>query len=192
MNHRRSIRLREFDYTASGAYFITICTDARRCVFGSISEGHMQVSAWGEIVIEEWTRTASLRPTIELDAFVVMPNHVHGIVIIHGRATDTVRTQRAAPLQNVADSEENLSHLARTHGVTKDNVSPGSLGAIVRSFKSAVTSRIHALATDSNQPIWQRNYYEHIIRSEESLNRIRAYIHNNPSQWTSDSLFTGP
>jgi putative transposase len=78
MYHRRSVRLRGFDYTASGAYFITICTKGRRCLFGRISEGHMQTNGWGEIVIEEWTRTASLRPTIELDAFVVMPNHFHG------------------------------------------------------------------------------------------------------------------
>jgi hypothetical protein len=109
------------------------------------------------------------------------------IVVIDDTTAGMAGAQRAAPLQNIANSEENLSHLAPTRGATQQNVSPDSLGSIVRSFKSAVTRRIHALSAASNHPVWQRNYHEHIIRSAASLNTIRAYIHNNPQQWASHS-----
>jgi putative transposase len=174
-HQRRSIRLKEYDYTQNGAYFVTICAHERRCIFGDVVGGAMVVNEWGQVVAEEWEQTAILRPNIELDAFVVMPNHVHGIIVIVDDG-DSVGAQCIAPLPP-------------KHGVTSNNVAPNSLGAIVRGFKSAVTRRINRLPNPPDHLIWQRNYYEHIIRNEESLNQIRAYIANNPAKWAEDSLY---
>ncbi len=172
-HHRRSIRLRGYDYTRPGAYFVTICTRKRVCLFGDVVDGEMRLNALGDVVRDEWFRTAELRPYVRLDEreFVVMPNHIHGIIWIVGDDTvgdDTVGAQR------------------RCAPTRKPNVTPGSLGAIVRSFKSAVTKRINALRGTPGAPLWQRNYYEHIIRNEEALQRIREYIANNPLRWGQD------
>ena len=176
-HHRRSIRLRDYDYTQDGAYFVTICTHERRCLFGHMVDGAMVLNTWGHIVADEWERTAIVRPGIALDAFVVMSNHVHGVIVIVDGVDDTVGAQCIAPLP--------------THGMTPNNVAPNSLGAIVRGFKAAVTRRINRLPDAPDHPVWQRNYYEHIIRTEESLNQIRGYIATNPALWSQDSLFMG-
>lgn len=168
--HRRSIRLRDYDYTQNGAYFVTTCAHERRCIFGQVVNDAMALNAWGQIVTEEWEQTAILRPTIELDAFVVMPNHVHGILVI-------------------VDDGRGMMH----HAPTKREFSKpiaNSLSTIMGTFKAAVTRHINRLPNPPNHPIWQRNYYEHIIRSEQSLNTIRAYVTGNPAQWAEDSLFT--
>ncbi len=171
-HHRRSIRLPGYDYTQPGAYFVTICTHNREPLFGRVVNGEMVLNAWGRIVWEEWFRTAQVRPYVELfeDEFVVMPNHIHGIIWI---VRDTVGAQRrCAP--------------TKPGGVTPNNVAPGSLGAIVRAFKSAVTKRINALRGTPGARVWQRNYYEHIIRNERALNAIRRYIAENPQRWHLD------
>lgn len=171
MHHRRSIRLKDYDYTQNGAYFVTICTHERLYLFGDVVDGAMVANAWGEIVTEEWEQTAITRPNVESDAFVVMPNHVHGVIVI----TESVGAQCIAPLPP-------------KRGATPNNVPANSLGAIVRAFKSAVTRRINRLPDAPGHPIWQRNYYEHILRSEESLNQIRAYVASNPVKWAEDSM----
>lgn len=165
-HHRRSIRLKDYDYTQNGAYFVTICTHERLCMFGQVVEGAMVVSEGGRIVTKEWEQTATVRSSVELDAFVVMPNHVHGILVI----TESVRaTRRVAP--------------------TSTTLQSGSLGAIIGQFKSTVTKRINHLPHPPDHRIWQCNYYEHIIRNEESLNHTRAHIVNNPAKWAEDSLY---
>ena len=181
-HHRRSIRLRGYDYTWPGAYFLTICTHNRVPLFGRVVDGEMVLNVFGEIVREEWFRSTEIRTEIELfpDEFVVMPNHIHGIVWIVG---DTVGAQRrCAPTATI-------------RGVTPNNVSPGSLGAIVRGFKSAVTKRINAHRGTPGARVWQRNYYERIIRDQRALNAIRRYILNNPWRWHLDRYnpdATGP
>jgi REP element-mobilizing transposase RayT len=166
MHNRRSIRLKEYDYTQAGAYFVTICTHERRCLFGWVENSGMKLNTWGEIAQYEWERTAVVRPNVELDAFVVMPNHFHGIIII----TDSVgATRRVAPTRHTLQSK--------------------SLGAIIGQFKSIVTKRIMKIPTASDYPIWQRNYHEHIIRNEQSLDHIRTYVAANPSLWADDSLY---
>ena len=128
----------------------------------------MVLNEFGKVVLEEWNQTAEQRQNVELDAFVVMPNHIHGILWI---TQSDVGAQRAAPL----------------HGAPPQlNVAPGSLGAIVRSFKSAVTKRINEARGTPSIPVWQRNYHEHIIRNHADLERVRVYTTNNPLEWMLD------
>ena len=122
------------------------------------------------MVADEWQQTAFVRTYVELDAFVVMPNHIHGIIVI----TDN------SPIGRPAGSP------LRKQSTTLQS---GSLGAIIGQFKSRVTKRARQLTNPPDYRIWQRNYYEHIIRNETTLNRIRAYIANNPAKWAEDSLF---
>ena len=166
-HHRHSIRLRGWDYRRGGAYFVTIVTYDRAPLFGEVVDGVVVASEFGRIVVEEWERTTQLRPYVRLDAFVVMPNHVHGIVWIVEDETMAVGAQRrCAPPTNVL---------------------PRSLGAIVRAFKSIVTKRINRIRDTPGAPVWQRNYYERIVRDEQGLNAIRGYIQNNPANWKSDT-----
>ena len=163
-HNRRSIRLREYDYAQAGAYFVTICTQHRECLFGEIVDGRARLNAPGEVVAAEWSRSARIRREIELDSFVVMPNHVHGIVVIrdvgaHGRA----------PLLPSPPYRP-----------------PRSLGSFVAGFKSAATKRINAIRGTPGLPVWQRNYYEHVIRNEDDLDRVRRYIAENPLRWEED------
>ena len=166
-HHRRSIRLKGYDYSQAGAYFVTICTYDRVCLFGEIVDGEMVLNDSGRIVVNEWARTAQIRDEIELDEFVVMPNHVHGIIWIVGQhdiPKIVVGAHRGAPLHRA----------------------PRSLGSLIAGFKSTITKRINQDRGTPGAPVWQRNYYEHIIRDEESLNRIRQYIAGNPLRWHLD------
>lgn len=145
-------------------YFLTICSYRRQLLFGHVVDGVIKLNELGEIVCDEWRKSANIRCELELDAFIVMPNHVHGIVVLNGPNVvgATVRSpSRAGPYKH-------------------------SLGAFVGGFKSAVAKRINLLCGAPEPPIWQRNYYKHVIRDEESLNRIREYVLNNPKQWDSD------
>ena len=175
-HHRRSIRLKEYDYSQPGAYFITMVTHQRACLFGNIVHGEMQLSPMGQIAEEHWRLIPEHFPHVELGAYVVMPNHVHGIIIIHpnGLAANSppaVRARHASPRQNPLPQPPN-------------GVKPRSIGAIVGSYKSAVTKRIGRELNATG--IWQRNYHEHIIRNEGAYNRIHAYIESNPANWNTD------
>ncbi len=175
--HGKSIRLKGWDYTQTGAYFVTICTHEREPLFGRVLHGKMVLNVFGRIAWEEWFRTARIRPNVELfeDEFVVMPDHVHGIVWIVG--DENVDAQRRCAS-------------TKPGGVTPNNVAPGSLGAIVRAFKSMVTKRINEHRGTPGARVWQRNYYEHIIRTDRALNAIRRYIMNNPMRWQFDRYNT--
>ena len=319
MSDRRSIRLRDYDYTQSGAYFVTLCTHERLPLFGAVVSGEMVCNAWGQIVQACWDEIPAHYPMVELDAFVVMPNHVHGIIVIMGgdsvgaqyiaplrsaasqqsqsstrmesiheksipmqsgkgqqvqaqlgddgvRAQsggNDVRAQYIAPLPSTTGSESaneksipmqsgNGQHVRvqlgdeqsvgddmrvqfagmdnvgaqstgdnvqaqsggndvraqyiaplqppiqqsttpqqpPKRGATPNNVTPNSLGSIVRTFKAAVTRQINRLPDAPDHPLWQRNYYEHIIRNEAALNHIHAYIVSNPAKWAEDALYT--
>lgn len=182
IHHRRSIRLRDYDYSQGGAYFLTICTKDRDCLFWNVGAyGHtprlatpLPLNDLGRIVEEEWLRTPEIRPHIELDAYVVMPNHVHGIVVINtDEKTFTERRERPGVYQ---------------YAPTKDSIrSPSqTIGAVVRGFKSSVTARVNSLRGTPGTPVWQRNYYEHTIRNDGDVTRIRDYIAANPASWTDD------
>ena len=170
-HHRRSIRLPGYDYTQAGAYFVTVCTWNRECLFGDVVDGEMRLNELGEIVRACWHEIPDHFPHVGSDEFVIMPNHVHGILVIV--ETNVVGARHAVPLQNQC-TEQFGKPLA------------GSIPTIIRSFKSAVTKRINDLRGTPGVSVWQRNYYEHVIRDEESLNRIRQYIVENPRRWHLD------
>jgi putative transposase len=172
-NHRRSIRLKGYDYTQAGAYFVTICTKDRACLFGDVADGVMRLNQMGHIVRQCWLAIPNHVPHVLLDEFVVMPNHVHGIIVI--MPTHDVGATYASPLQN--DDTP-----TRPRGPQ-----PRSVASIVGSFKSAAAKRINEQRGTPGAPIWQRNYYEHIIRDDESLNLIRNYIADNPLRWQIDA-----
>ena len=170
---RHSIRLKAYDYSQAGAYFVTICAHNRECVFGNVVKGEMRLNKYGRVVEAEWIKTANIRNNVELDVFVVMPNHLHGVLVIVGGVGDMAGrgTARRAPT-----------------GMNERFGKPtsGSLPTIVRSFKSAVTKRINELRCTPETHVWQRNYYEHVIRDEWDLNEIREYIMSNPLKWEMD------
>ncbi|MFA5056129.1 MAG: transposase [Dehalococcoidia bacterium] len=164
IHHRRSRRLEGYDYSQAGAYFITVCTRNRECLFGDVIDGVMALSDVGRVVEEEWMKSADIRKEIELDAFVIMPNHIHGIIVI---ANDCRGVWLYAPTGT-------LRSPSRT------------IGALVRAFKSACTIRINDMRNSRGTPVWQRNYYEHVTRDEDDLNRIRQYVIDNPARWAED------
>ncbi len=168
-HHRRSIRLVGYDYSQPGAYFVTICTFQKKCVFSEIVDGQRRLNDWGRIVHEEWFRSARVRPEIELDACVVMPNHMHAIVGM------TVGADSVRPQAEAAKGTRRVP-LRRSR----------SLSSLVAGFKSSTTSRIRQLARVADIRVWQRNFYEHIIRDENELNKAREYISTNPLRWPSD------
>jgi len=166
-HHRRSIRLRGYDYAQAGYYFVTMVAHQRACLFGEIADGQMRVSACGEIVQEEWTRSPQVRAEIDLDVFMVMPNHLHGIVVIR----DDVGAHGRAPLPPGGGPRR----------------APRSLGSLVAGFKSAVTKRVNEVRGTPRLPVWQRSYYERVIRNERELEAIRQYIVDNPTRWAGDA-----
>ena len=169
-HHRRSIRLPGYDYSQAGYYFVTICCYQRQRLFGKIVNGAMQLNQYGEIVENEWIKSAVIRPDIKLDKYIVMPNHFHGIVIIN-----PVGANSSSPLPLMSIQ-------------TRPSMKPRSLSSIMAGFKSAVTKQINIIRNAPGTPVWQRNYYEHIIRNENALNNIRQYIVNNPLSWHIDQL----
>ncbi|MGB6836408.1 MAG: transposase [Dehalococcoidia bacterium] len=175
-HHRRSIRLPAYDYAQPGAYFLTVVTHQRQCLFGEVVDGQVLVSAYGEAVGQEWLRSTQIRREIQLDAFVVMPNHIHGIVIIDGQ---TVGAHGRAPPGHAPPGRA-------PPGRAPLHRSARSLGSFIAGFKSAVTKRINEMRRTPGLPVWQRNYYERVIRNEEELRQIRQYIIDNPAQWDED------
>ena len=165
-HHRRSIRLREYDYSQAGGYFVTICTRNSEYIFGKVVNGVMKLNKYGHVVEEEWRKTARLRKDVKIDVFMVMPNHFHGIVMIN---EDCRGTARRAPIVELFGKPV-----------------IGSLPTIIRSFKSAVAKQINIIHNSPGISVWQRNYYEHVIRNENELNLIRQYILYNPLQWQYD------
>ena len=283
-HHRHSIRLKDYDYAQPGAYFVTLCTSQRDCLFGKVVNGVVRLNPLGKIVEEEWERLGRQFPNIRLDAFVVMPNHVHGIIVIDVGATQQLSIETVSGKPNmhietgyshdgspkfdrspemIGDGDgapENDGGVGATHNMQTVNLSgnhnthiesgdphggspgretaeplnrktratrhsptgasidnrygatkseewvdgsplrndgmdrapkppaTGSLGAMIGQFKSRATKRIWAIPEYSQAPIWQRNYYEHIIRNEAEWGRISEYIHNNPFNWGEDQL----
>ncbi|MDD3580050.1 MAG: transposase [Desulfobacca sp.] len=181
--HRRSIRLSGYDYSQAGAYFITFCTHQRQSLLGQVIDGQMVLNAAGQAVWEVWEMLPGRFPTISLGDFTVMPNHVHGIIIID----TTSGAGQVLPKNNMHPSS-GRGAAGRAPEATSQGAasSAPTLGQIMRAFKSISAITVNRLLGRSGQSLWQRNYYEHVIRDEKSLNRIREYIMTNPLRWHLD------
>ncbi|MDP2807134.1 MAG: transposase [bacterium] len=209
-----SARLTGWDYSQPGYYFVTICTHDRGCLFGKIIDGEMRLNEYGQGVKEEWHKTGQQRLNLHLDEFIVMPNHIHGIIqiatiisdggrsrgVARNASTTTAATTAAGPATDndlrtgpLAETTE-TGEIQQVNQITKNEtmsaISPesGSLPVIVRSFKSAITKRVNELRKTPGSPVWQSRFHDHIIRDEQELFRIRHYIKNNPVNWDRDKF----
>lgn len=177
-HHRRSIRLKGYDYTQPGGYFVTICTQEKQCLFGDIVQGKMRFNSLGAIAFNTWQQIAEKFPHVELDYFIIMPNHIHGILIFHEIRADLQSSHPTSLSEQKISSEPTQ----RSHGTASK-----SLGTVVGWYKSSVSKSINIICNNSAQGlIWQRNYYEEIIRDETHFNAIRKYIIENPLCWKND------
>jgi len=170
-HHRRSIRLKEYDYALPGAYFVTICTQKRECLFGEVMDGKMRLNKTGKMIKLIWDELPENYPGVNTDVFVVMPNHIHGIIVL----SPVGATPRGCP----------------PPGQAQGPAPTISLPDVIHRFKSLTTTRYRQNRTRNilhslSERLWQRNYYEHVIRNEEKLNLIRRYILYNPLQWQYD------
>ncbi|MEZ0373087.1 MAG: transposase [Candidatus Sericytochromatia bacterium] len=179
-----SHRLKGYDYASAGAYFLTVCTHKRQPLFGEIVRGKMQRNPCGQIVWDEWFRSAEIRTEIGLDAFVVMPDHIHGIVLVQPRLVES--TSRLILQDEPPPSDAVPSSPERPCGPP-----PKSIGAFMAGFKSAATTAINQARQSPGAPVWQRNYHDRIVRDLAHINRIRFYIANNPRKWTAKHDPTG-
>ncbi len=179
IHHRRSIRLKGYDYSQAGAYFITICCQDMVCRFGKIENGEMLLNEHGAIAYNEWCGLTNRFPNIALDVFQIMPNHIHGVILVG--ATLAVAQNDLGATVKVAQNDL---------GATV-KVAP-TVGDIVGAYKSLVSNRCLNLFKMNNETmgkLWQRNYYEHIIRNEQSYLNISYYIINNPTNWKDDKFY---
>jgi putative transposase len=162
--------MKGFNYAAEGAYFVTICIQNRDCIFGSVADKSMVLNEMGEIAQACWVQIPDHFPSTWMDSFVIMPNHLHGIIWI-----GPVGARHAVPLPINEISVPTFGQPVR-----------GSLGTIIRSYKSAVTRALNLRRQLPGATIWQRNYYERIVRSEAALDLTRRYISDNPANWSHD------
>ena len=189
----RSAHCPNWDYSSNAAYFITICIQNRENYFGEIINRKMQLSQIGVIADILWHEIKNHAKNVDLDAFVVMPNHIHGILILNGENNNNIKktnnysveTLHATSLRNNTTSPDNTTP-QQNETMSKISPKPGSISTIVRSYKSAVTKHANRLGYTF---AWQSRFHDHIIRNHRSFQQIREYIINNPAQWNKDKLF---
>ena len=167
---RRPTRLSGYDYGQTGGYFVTICVQDQKCLFGTIIDGHMQLNEIGNIVDECWNRIPQHFSSAELDVCVIMPNHIHGIILLGTKEASSPRT-----------SIHSQPNRRRESAVS-------TLGQVVAYFKYQSTKDINQHRGMPGTRVWQRNYYDHIVRGDIDLQRVRKYITDNPMQWELDQL----
>ena len=165
--NRQSIRLKGFDYSLPGGYFVTICTHERARIFGRIVDRKMHLSRAGAVARDSWLKLPARFPTVILQDFTVMPNHLHAILVLAHRLPSSKKG-------------------AASSAPTKDSPAQPGLAKIMRAFKSVSAIEINRTLGRKNQPVWQRNYYEHIIRFPGEYDKIRKYIYENPILWDHD------
>ena len=193
---RQSIRLGGFDYSLPGAYFITICAEKMYPIFGEVVDGEMRLNDLGRIVESEWVKTPGVRREIGLGAFVVMPNHFHAIVhILEEEGNDAEDFDHRVPeiFESLSSIGRGDRPVARTEEEKsyKNPKGPGqkSIGALMAGFKSSATVKINEMRNSPGEKVWQRNYYEHIIRGERDYANIERYILENPMRWDADRFW---
>ncbi len=177
IHHRKSHRLQDYDYSMDGFYFITLVCYNRCRYFGKIQKGEMILNELGKVAFEEWYNTPNVRPYVVLHAFVVMPDHLHGIIEIKENPCNSPKEQR-----KIVPNPEKPNISQNTHSTNPKFKSPShTIGAIIRGYKSSVTRKSKGLIQESK--IWQRDYYDSIIRNKIAFNNITNYILNNPKNW---------
>ncbi len=179
-----SARLKDWDYAGAGWYFVTICTRERECVLGDVIDGEVRLSPVGEIVADEWQRTPLIRPNVMLDAWVVMPNHLHGIIVLQYAAVETPRRGVSGPDGVIETRAWGEGKTPRRGVSTGSRLKSNSLGSIIGQFKSVATKRIRAAGYPSFQ--WQERFYDHIVRDERVTDKIREYVAGNAAKWQDD------
>ena len=185
-HHRRSIRLKTHDYY-NGFYFVTVCCEKRTCIFGKIKNGIMLPNDYGKIAQKEWLKTAIVRSNVKLHGFIVMPNHIHGILEINNTA-NSVGARRALPLCRAAPVCRAAPFLCDSPSADRfQNQGKNTLPSIIGAYKSAVSKQIHK--TGFIGSIWQRNYFERVIRNERSYQNMSQYIADNPVNWHNDEFY---
>ena len=187
IHNRRSIRLKGYDYSKAGLYFITICCQDRICRFGEVKNGEMILNELGIIAYNEWIKLTERFMNFELDVFQIMPNHIHGIISL-----TTVGSRLALDL--LYEGQPQGLPQPEPQGLPQQSVQQGnsSISDIVGAYKSIVTNGCLNIFKSKNEfmgKLWQRNYYEHIIRNEFAYQKISEYIINNPSKWHEDMFF---
>ncbi len=170
---RRSTRLPGHDYAGPGHYFVTVCTEGRLCLFGDVVDGKMVLNELGRIADEEWLKSAELRSEVELDRYVVMPNHLHGLVFFQ---------PKDRPPEPPTANPPGTPHERPKR----------SLGSFMGGYKSTVTTGVNRTRSTPGMRVWQRNYWDHIVRTERALRAIRRYIDSNPARWSLDRYHPNP
>lgn len=173
--HRRSLRLKNYNYFQPGAHFITICTYNRVCTFGGIVNGEMILNGYGNIAQQCWLEIPKHFPDVEFDEFVIIPNHIHGIIFNTDKNVQTYN--------DTLVGTKNFSTLHDSHQIKFRSPSQ-TIGSIVCGFKIGVTKWFRQ--NTNIYTVWQRNCYEHIIRNETELNKVCEYLINNPLKWELD------
>jgi REP element-mobilizing transposase RayT len=199
---RRSIRLKGYDYARDGAYFVTICTQGRERVFGTVVQGEMRPNECGRQVARCWTWLAEQYPYVHVDEWIVMPDHTHAIIVItdtHGddgrsnathpniatpNATDMYEPcrggSRTAQLRTASTTD---SVIRKADGVHSEPTQRKPLGRLIGAFKTVSTGRVNDLKGTPGAQLWQRNYHERVIRNSLALDALRRYVANNPVLW---------
>ena len=184
IHHRRSIRLKGYDYSQSGLYFVTICCQDMTCRFGEIENGEMILNDYGKFAHTEWEKLSERYPNVLLDAFQIMPNHIHGIIVLN-----TVGATLAVALNN-----DTIAPIIRAGASPAPTAAATTtIGNIVGAYKSLVMNKCLNICKIRNEYLgrfWQRNYYEHIIRNDNSYQRIADYIISNPAKWETDKFYS--
>ena len=176
-HHRRSIRLKGYDYSRPGAYFVTMCVQDWEWKFGRVVDGRVFLSREGEIASRCWAEIPQHFGNAVLDEYVIMPNHMHGIIVLKSQEEErtSVGVEYIQPRHNNLETQIERQNRFQ-------HVIPNSISSILRSYKAAVTKLCRESGMIDFK--WQRNYYEHIVRNHKALYAIRAYIRNNPAKWT--------
>ena len=177
---RKSPRLQGYDYSQEGAYFVTICTYQRIHLFGDVVNGEMQFSDLGQIAHRLWATISDHRSNVVLDGYVVMPNHMHGIIFINSQQSSSQITVGMRRASSDVPLPQKLDNGARSR----------TLGTIIGAYKSVVTRTINRQMGLRSPMIWQNSFHDHIIRNEQALNHIREYVYTNPSRWAEDKFYS--
>jgi len=197
LHKRQSTRLKGYDYSKEGNYFLTICCQDKECLFGDVVNGKMILNNIGEVVNECWLKIPNHFPKVKLKEYVIMPNHIHGIIELindEKSVSNNTAVENLRVINLKAENEQLLNFIPIKNSIIQNNFqkcTPRSIGSIIKGFKIGVTKWIR----DKNnfepiliESVWQRNYHEHIIRDNREYEKIVKYIINNPSKWEIDKL----